>query len=144
MTASNTPSGQSEQSTEAPSMTHTGLGYEYFRCHDRKTYDDTVYVHQLLACLEYDPHSVFDPASEVKRLIDIPWLNVPENLHLTLCGRFDFPEQFEAQAEEPSKAGVPVSEYHRLHEVALEEGRSEVSQTLRQHMKQYRAEHASD
>jgi hypothetical protein len=151
MTAATTDAERTEQSNgrpdldTPPELCHSGLGYEYLRC--QKGDDDaTVYVHQLLACLENDPESVFSPATEVKRMLEIPWLNVPENLHLTLAGRFEFPEEFEPEADEPTKAGVPISEYHRLHEVALQEGRSEVSQTLRRHMKQYQdpARSASD
>lgn len=142
MTASTPDVACTEQSndqrgTPTPEMTHTGLGYEYIRCRVGDT-DATVYVHQLLACLENDPHDVFSPASEVKRLIEIPWLNIPENVHLTLSGRFEFPAEFEVSADEPTRAGVPESEYHRLHEVALEEGRTEVSRRLRRQMRDYR------
>ena len=57
------------------SINETGLGYQYFRCRSRGD-DSTVYLHQLAACLAYDPHDVFDPSTDLHHVLCIPELNV--------------------------------------------------------------------
>ncbi|WP_336359067.1 hypothetical protein [Haloarcula sp. CGMCC 1.6347] len=64
-------------------LTHTGLGYEYFR--DRAGGEDvTVYVHQLVALLHDDisPAQVFAPDHDVHHVNHIPWHNTPDNVEL--------------------------------------------------------------
>lgn len=65
----------------APNVHHTGLGYEMVRDRTGDGYS-TVYIHQLVACLDHDPHDVFSDSYIVERELPIPWLNTPENLDL--------------------------------------------------------------
>jgi hypothetical protein len=67
--------------TDPPRLEQTGLGYEFVRCRQGSS-DDYCYLHQLLACLEADPHDVFSDAYFVARDYDVPWYNTPGNLIL--------------------------------------------------------------
>jgi hypothetical protein len=79
VTASEPHARRADNASATPSLCHTGLGYEYFR--DRADgADDTVYVHQLTACLDYDPHVVFDSETDVHHVNHVPWDNRPANL----------------------------------------------------------------
>lgn len=59
----------------------TGLGYEYVRCRVGDD-DSTVYIHQLVACLENDPCEVFGDEFDVHHCNHVPWDNRPENVAL--------------------------------------------------------------
>jgi len=62
----------------APSLRHTGEGYEYVRCRAGED-DATVYIHRLLYVAEYGLDGL--PANyEVHHRQPIPWLNTPGNL----------------------------------------------------------------
>ena len=51
-----------------PSVSTTGLGYDYVRCQRGET-DETVYIHQLCAILDgADPHDVFSDRYDVHHL----------------------------------------------------------------------------
>ncbi|WP_255151339.1 HNH endonuclease [Halorarius halobius] len=64
--------------TDAPTLQHTGGGYEYVRC--RASGDDaTVYIHRLLFVAEYGFDSL-PPGWHVHHERSIPWLNTPDNL----------------------------------------------------------------
>ena len=61
--------------SDAPSLQHTGEGYEYFRC--RASGDDaTVYVHRLLYVAEHGFEALPD-GWHVHHKGGVPWLNVP-------------------------------------------------------------------
>lgn len=42
----------------------------------------TVYVHQVLACVDHDPRRVFDPRTEVHHRDGVRWHNAPENVEV--------------------------------------------------------------
>jgi len=123
-----------------PKIYYTGLGYEYVRCRSGQDHDETVYIHQLLACLQYDPHLVFG-AAESKLKLEIPWLLTPQNVYLSAPGQATpLIAEPDGDAEE-TVHGVPVSEYERLKEIEIEGQRSaEVSNRLRKIVSQQRRE----
>jgi hypothetical protein len=69
------------ETTSVPNLHSTGLGYETFRCRAGDA-NETLYVQQLLACVEHDPHLVFADHTYVGRDLELPWLNTLENLEL--------------------------------------------------------------
>ena len=84
------PYGRSPASRYPPTMETNSKGYEYLR--DESGGDDsTIYVHQLLACVDHDPREVFADHTFVSRHLPIPWLNVPENV--SLIPKWDLPPE---------------------------------------------------
>ena len=143
MTANKTQD-QSTSKATYPSMFLTGGGYEYFRCQANGT-DETVYVQQLCAIAAgYDSHEVFSDSTFIRRYVEVPWLNTPENVYLTVNMEFVPPSEIEVHPSERSRAGVPESEYERLQEIALDHGSSEVSRTLQRHMREYQCPGGAD
>lgn len=61
------------------SVQQTGLGYRYFRDRSGGT-DTTVYIHQLVALLEYPPSVVFDPNTDIHHKNHLRFDNRIENL----------------------------------------------------------------
>lgn len=58
-------------------------GYCRWRSFDPSLGDDVyLYVHQLLACVEFDPADVFDPSNHVHHINGVRWLNLPDNIEL--------------------------------------------------------------
>jgi len=154
MTALSTETDQTEQSNDyiadteitqpsdsPPGMYLTGEGYEYFRCQAGDN-DETVYVHQLLACLDHDPHLVFG-APDVKFAVELPWLLTPDNLYLSVP-KTDTPlVAHPDDSAEDTRAGIPLSEYERLVEADVDGAGFVVSNNLRDHMEQYRRQAAT-
>jgi hypothetical protein len=67
--------------TRTISRTHSGPGYAYYRC--RSGGDDiTLYEHQLVACLEHDPHEVFAEETDVHHTTPVRDLNLPRYLEV--------------------------------------------------------------
>ena len=144
------------QRVHPPTVSMSGRGYEYVRC-QRGDRDDTVYLHQLDAVADgTDPHCVFSDGTQVQHIVPIPWLNTPENVRVIgtpqIEGRPDWDDKAQERidspsvdevfphekAQEPTVEGVPASEHERLEAVNVDGGRSEVSQNLREQMREYR------